>query len=109
MLAGAAGPERMRGVMKPRCRILGVCLLVGLLPAAGCGGFYRVIDPHSGRQYYTRHVHRKLGGDVRFTDAKSGSRVTLESSEIRKIPEAEFQSAMTASQDQPSQEHVEKQ
>lgn len=97
--------------MKPRCRVLGVGLLAGLMvvSAAGCASHYRVIDPHSGRTYYTRRVHRKLGGDVAFRDARTGSRVRLESSEVKRVTEGEFQSGITVSQDAPREERAEKQ
>lgn len=64
--------------------------LLGLV--ASCGGrYYRVTDPASGRVYYTRDVDTKRRtGTVDFKDAKTGAKVTLQSSQVQKIPEAEY-------------------
>jgi len=74
-------------------------LLLALLAlGASCGGrYYRVTDPASGRVYYTRDVDeigkklwKRHTGSVDFKDAKTGAKVTLQSSQVQKIPEAEY-------------------
>jgi len=73
-------------------------LIAILLAVAGCGGhYYRVTDPASGRVYYTRDVDTKRRtGAVDFKDAKSGSKVTLQSSQVTKISEAEYQKGLAS-------------
>lgn len=71
-------------------------LLLSLLLLVGCGGsYYRVKDTTSGRVYYTRDVDTKRQtGAVDFKDAKTGSKVTLQSSEVEKITEAQYQQGL---------------
>jgi len=71
-------------------------LIAILLAAAGCGGhYYRVTDPASGRIYYTRDVDTKRRtGAVDFKDAKTGAKVTLQSSQVDKITEAQYQQGL---------------
>jgi hypothetical protein len=66
--------------------------LVSLMIAA-CATYYKVTDPASGKSFYTTKVNRSLSGTVTFTDAASGSEVTLQSSEVLKISGKEFDQA----------------
>ena len=65
-------------------------LLAIVLVTAGCTTYYRVTDPGSGRMYYMTDITRR-GSAVEFTDAKSGSQVTLQASEIKEISSEDFQ------------------
>lgn len=69
-----------------------ILLLTLLALGASCGGhYYRITDPASGRVYYSRDVDTKRRtGTVDFKDAKTGAKVTLQSSQVQKIPEAEY-------------------
>lgn len=58
-------------------------------PLAGCT-YYRVSHPESGRVYYTTGYQNRGGGAIAFTDAGSGDRVTLQSSEVEKINKTEY-------------------
>jgi len=70
-----------------------LCGMAGLL--AGCGGnFYKVNDPAGERQYYTTDIDQSKAGSISFKDEKSGSKVTLQSSEVKEISEDEFKSAV---------------
>jgi hypothetical protein len=70
-----------------------VCGMAGLL--AGCGGnYYRVNDPAGDRQYYTTDIDKTKAGSISFKDEKSGSVVTLQSSEVKQISEEEFDAAV---------------
>lgn len=70
-----------------------LCGMAGLL--AGCGGgYYRVNDPGGTREYYTTDIDQTKTGTITFKDEKSGSVVTLQSSEVKQISEEEFKSAM---------------
>ena len=73
-----------------RKRLLGAMALLMLL--AGCfGSYYVVRDPASGTQYYTTDVGKAgMSGAIKFKDAKSGSEVTLQSSEVKEISKDEF-------------------
>jgi len=65
-------------------------LLAIVLVTAGCTTYYRVTDPSSGRMYYTDEIKRS-GSAVMFKDAKSGSQVTLQASEIKEISSEDYQ------------------
>ena len=63
---------------------------------AGCGGdFYRVNDPAGDKQYYTKDIKQTKSGAITFKDEKSGSVVTLQSSEVKEISQDEFKAAVT--------------
>jgi uncharacterized protein YdeI (BOF family) len=70
-----------------------LCGMAGLL--AGCGGnHYRVNDPAGTREYYTTDIDQTKTGAITFKDQKSGSVVTLQSSEVKQISEDEFKTAV---------------
>jgi hypothetical protein len=64
---------------------------------AGCfGSYYMVRDPASGTQYYTTDVDKAgMSGAVKFKDTKSGSEVTLQSSEVKEISKDDYKKAVT--------------
>jgi hypothetical protein len=68
---------------------LAVCLICVFL-LVGCGSYYKVTDPASKSVYYTTDIQETKGGAIKFKDAKSGSDVTLQSSEVKEIGSAEF-------------------
>lgn len=74
---------------------LGIFTVCGLMMiAAGCTSYYRVTDPASGKEYYTTKVGGTgRSGAVKIKDDKSGSSVTLQSSEVREISEDEYKAA----------------
>lgn len=80
--------------MKTTTMLLGILsVMAGLL--AGCGGnYYRVNDPAGDRQYYTLDIKQTRTGAITFKDEKSGSVVTLQSSEVKKISGDEFKAAL---------------
>jgi uncharacterized protein YdeI (BOF family) len=80
--------------MKTTTMVLGILsVMAGLL--AGCGGnYYRVNDPAGDRQYYTLDIKQTRTGAITFKDEKSGSVVTLQSSEVKKISGDEFKAAL---------------
>jgi len=69
----------------PRRRRLALVLVT-----AGCTTYYRVTDPTSGKVFYTDEITRG-SQNIRFKDAKSGSDVTLTTSEVKEISSEEFQ------------------
>jgi hypothetical protein len=70
-------------------RVTGLMLLALVLVTAGCTTYYRVTDPSSGKVFYTDEITRG-SQNIRFTDAKSGSDVTLTTSEVKEISSDEF-------------------
>jgi hypothetical protein len=63
-------------------------VLIGLSTTAlsACASYYMVRDPHSGSTYYTKDVKNEGdAGAVRFEDERSGSVVTLPTSEVKEI------------------------
>jgi uncharacterized protein YdeI (BOF family) len=70
-----------------------ICVMAGLL--AGCGGgYYRVNDPAGTKEYYTTEIDKTKAGAISFKDEKSGSVVTLQSSEVKEISKDEFKAAV---------------
>jgi len=70
-------------------------LIVFVLTTAGCATYYKVSDPASGKAYYTTNIKKaKIGGKptgaIVFKDATTKSKVTLQSSEVKKISGKEF-------------------
>ena len=76
-------------------------LVTCLLCAAflmGCGSYYRVTDPVSKNFYYTKDIDQLKSGAIKFKDARTGSEVTLQSSEVKEIDSKEFQGESKPSQ-----------
>jgi hypothetical protein len=65
---------------------------------AGCSdNHYRVTDPASGTTYYTTKISDAgKGGAVKIKDEKTGSIVTLQSSEVKPISEEEYEAGRVA-------------
>lgn len=68
-------------------------LLVACLLLAGCTSYYRVTDLATQQNYYTTDVDTKSSGAVVFKDSRTGSQVTLQSSQITEINKEEYQHA----------------
>jgi hypothetical protein len=79
----------------------GLAVCVGLL-VTGCATYYKVTDPQSGRNYYTQEVNRERGGAASFTDAGSGSTVTIQNSEVKEISGDEFDAGVAAAKTKPA-------
>jgi hypothetical protein len=72
-----------------------LCGLGGLL--AGCGGdYYRVNDTAGQKMYYTTKIDQTKTGAITFKDEKGGSKVTLQSSEVKTISREEFEAGLKA-------------
>jgi hypothetical protein len=54
-----------------------------------------VNDPAGDKQYYTKDIKQTKSGAITFKDEKSGSVVTLQSSEVKEISKDEFKAAVT--------------
>ncbi len=70
-------------------------ILCGMLAVmTGCTSYYRVSDPGGTKEYYTTDIDKTKAGGITFKDEKSGSVVTLTSSEVKEISEDEFKAAV---------------
>jgi hypothetical protein len=78
--------------MKTTTMVLVLCGMITLV--AGCSNYYRVNDPAGNKEYYTTDIDQTRAGAITFKDEKSGSKVTLQSSEIKEISKDEFKAAV---------------
>ncbi|MFI5224148.1 MAG: hypothetical protein ACHQX3_07905 [Nitrospirales bacterium] len=78
--------------MKTTTMVLVLCGMITLV--AGCTNYYRVNDPAGNKEYYTTDIDQTRAGAITFKDEKSGSKVTLQSSEIKEISKDEFKAAV---------------
>ena len=60
------------------------------------GGYWMVTDPVSKNLYYTEEVKQSKSGvgAVKFIDAKTGSEVNLQNSELKEITKDEFKAGV---------------
>jgi len=67
------------------------------LAVIGCAShYYKVTDPQSGSTYYTQEIENLKGGAVKLKDARSGSLVTLQNSEVKEISSQQYEAGLTA-------------
>ena len=80
----------MKAYFAPGLMVLGLIVAV-----TGCSSHYRVTDPASGKVYYTTKINEAgRAGAVKIKDERSGSVVTLQSSEVREISEEEYEAGL---------------
>jgi len=74
-----------------------IVLTLGLfLSVTGCATYYKVTDPQSGKIYYTEKLDYMKGGAVQLKDAKSGSVVTIQNSEVKQVGSDEYKAGLYA-------------
>lgn len=83
----------MKRSLKYGWLVVGLC--VGLL-VVGCASYYKVTDPQSGNAYYTQDIDNVKGGAVKIKDARTGSIVTLQNSEVKEISKKEYKAGLAA-------------
>lgn len=66
-------------------------LLVLMTMLVGCTDYYKIVDPASGKAYYTTDYDDKRNGAVTFTDDASGSLVTIQNSEVTEISKEAYE------------------
>lgn len=59
----------------------------------GCTKYYQVTDPSTGKIYYTTDVENKSGATM-LEDDKSGSKVTIQNSEVTEITKDQYKKAV---------------
>jgi hypothetical protein len=57
---------------------------------SGCASYYKVMDPVSGKVYYTEDIDNEANGAIRFKDEVTKTQVTLPESEVMKITEDQY-------------------
>ena len=67
-----------------------IVAVLGIATLSGCASYYRVKDPATGAAYYTTDIERSDTGSVTFTDENTGSKVTIQNSEVTEINKEEF-------------------
>jgi len=78
-----------------------VSLCVGLL-IVGCASYYKVTDPQTGKEFYTEKIDTLAGGAVKVMDARTGSIVTLQNSQVKEISEKEYKAGLAAPVSKPT-------
>lgn len=76
--------------------IMGLMACGLIIAVAGCSSnHYRVTDPASGKAYYTTKIDNAgRAGAVKIKDDKTGSTVTLQSSEVKEISADEYEAGL---------------
>jgi uncharacterized protein YceK len=74
-------------------RFFAILVLASFVTLVGCATYHKVTDPASGNVYYTKKLKTQKGGAVMFTDDRTGAKVTLQSSQVQKIPKKEYKEA----------------
>ena len=68
-----------------------------VLTVTGCAShYYKVTDPQSGSVYYTQEIDNLKGGAVKLKDARSGSLVTIQNSEVKEISSQDYKAGLAA-------------
>jgi hypothetical protein len=81
-----------------RYKKLSAAALIGLSTCllSACASYYQVTDLQHGGKYYTKDVDDEgNAGAVRFRDERSGSVVTLPTSEVRRISHDRYEEGLT--------------
>jgi len=79
-----------------------VSLCIGLLVVGCASYYYKVTDPHSGKEYYTQEIKNDNSGAVKLKDVRTGSDVTLQNSEVKELSKEEYTKALAAPVNKPA-------
>lgn len=79
-------------------RVGAMGLLSVVTALAGCASYYKVTEPTSGKEFYTKDVDRKIGGggSIEFKDAKTGAITTLQNSQVLEIDKKTYEAGLAA-------------
>ena len=67
---------------------------IALAATTACASYYKVSDPATGQDYYTKKYKQRKSGSVVFTDEKTGRQVTLQNSEIEEVSKGTYRSGL---------------
>jgi hypothetical protein len=77
--------------MKDRLMVIMLTLMM-VIGMVGCAKYYQVKDPTGETVYYTDDIDDAgEAGAIKFEDARTGSEITLQSSEVKEISKEEFE------------------
>lgn len=79
-----------------------VSLCVGFLVVGCASYYYKVTDPHTGKEYYTQEINADSGSAVKLKDVRTGSEVTLQNSEVKELSKEEYAKALAAPVSKPA-------
>ena len=79
--------------------VVGLC--AGLL-VIGCASYYRVTDAQTGKEFYTQKIDTLAGGAVKVMDARTGSIVTLQNSQVKENSEKDYKAGLAAPVSKPT-------
>ena len=82
--------------LRLRGAAMGATACTVLLAACSGGGYYMVRQPGSAMPYYTTEIERAGSGSIQFKDARTGSAVALQNSEVKAITKEEYTQGLTA-------------
>jgi hypothetical protein len=85
--SGARPMQRTSSAFRVATTLLAIVFL------GGCTTYYRVTDPVSGKSYYSTSVDQNKSGVTKLVDARTGSKVTIQNSEISEISKDEYNAA----------------
>jgi hypothetical protein len=71
-------------------KLMIVLMIIMFLGTIGCGNYYRIKDLGTQQVYYTEDMEDQDSGGIKFKDAKTGSVVTIQNSEVTEISEDEY-------------------
>lgn len=82
--------------LRLRGAAMGATACTMLLAACSGGGYYMVRQPGSATPYYTTEIERAGSGSIQFKDAKTGSAVALQNSEVKAISKDDYIQGLAA-------------
>ncbi|HKU47839.1 MAG TPA: hypothetical protein VJQ58_13205 [Burkholderiales bacterium] len=89
--------DNRRNGLTGEAGMMRLVIAASMLLVAGCGNYYRVSEPASGKEFYTTNIDDAgRGGAIKFKDARTGEVVTLQNSAVKEVSSEEFKKATAA-------------
>ncbi len=60
-----------------------------------CASYYKVTDPTTGKTYYSKNIAYARSGAVKLKDARTGSLVIIQNSEVKEISKQEYKDGLS--------------
>ena len=73
-----------------------IIVMLCVLCFCGCAPYYRITDPTTDNVYYSRDIKKVGSGAIKLEDERYGKTVTLQNSEVEKIPEEAYNQGVYA-------------
>jgi hypothetical protein len=71
-------------------RMLRTLFILALIGCGGCARYFRVTEPNGSREYYTTPIEDQPGEAIKFSDMRTNSRITLQSSDVKEIKQGDL-------------------